>query len=369
MICMNIPFIDVHREYDDLRESITKSMQTFFERGHYILGEAVQELENKFAAYCGCKFGIGVANGTDAIQIALQACGVEPGDEVITVSNTAVPTVSAIYAAGVHPVFVDIDPQTCLLDVSKLEAVLTDKTKAVVPVHLYGQAVDMEPLLAFARAHSLYVIEDCAQAHGALYNGQKVGSFGHAAAFSFYPTKNLGAYGDGGMVVTNDSVVDEQCRLLRNYGFTDRYITVRQGYNSRLDELQAGFLLAKLPHLDHWNDVRRSLASQYDDQLKGIASLTTPVCREYAKHVYHLYVIQTDKRDELRQFLADKGICTLIHYPLPIHLQQAYGDLGYTSGSLPVTEAVTNRILSLPLNPWLTEDEQITVIEAIKSFF
>ncbi|MDX9701687.1 MAG: DegT/DnrJ/EryC1/StrS family aminotransferase [Candidatus Auribacterota bacterium] len=366
---MEIPFINVHREYDELKDSIAASLETFFARGKYILGEAVEQFEQSFAEYCGCKFGIGVANGTDAIQIALQACGVKHGDEVITVANTAVPTVSAICATGALPVFVDIDAQTCLLDVNKLKNALSPKTRAVVPVHLYGQAVDMEPLLEFAQSHSLYVIEDCAQAHGALYKGAKVGSFGNAAAFSFYPTKNLGAYGDAGMVVTNDSQIDKQCRLLRNYGFTDRYITVRQGYNSRLDELQAGFLQVKLSHLDHWNDVRRELAELYTEQLGLIQALRTPQCRDNAKHVYHLYVIQTDRRDELRSFLADRKICTLIHYPLPIHLQEAYSGLGYKPGDLPATESVTGRILSLPLNPWVTEDEQLIVIDAIKSFF
>lgn len=363
-----VPFIDVHREYNELRGAIHASVELFFERGRYILGDAVEQFESSFAAYCGCEHGIGVGNGTDAIQLALQACGVTAGDEVITVANTAVPTVSAICAAGAKPVFVDIDPHACLMDISAVEPAITAKTKAIVPVHLYGQAVDMTAVTDIASRHGIMVVEDCAQAHGAKHNGQIAGSFGHAAAFSFYPTKNLGAYGDAGMVVTGDAEIAEECRLLRNYGFTDRYVTVQQGYNSRLDELQAGFLQIKLKHLDRWNDLRRAKADRYNRVLGTLQGLHVPYTRPDAHHVYHLYVIQTGRRDQLRAYLDNRGICSLIHYPIPIHLQKAYTYLGYKEGDLPVTESVTGRILSLPLNPWITDKEQDAVCRAIQEF-
>ncbi|MCA9978291.1 MAG: DegT/DnrJ/EryC1/StrS family aminotransferase, partial [Anaerolineales bacterium] len=311
---------------------------------------------------------VGVASGTDAILLGLRALGVGPGDEVITVAHTAVATIAAIELAGATPVFVDIEPDTYTLDPALLAAAITPRSKAIIPVHLYGHPADLDPILALARQHKLYVLEDCAQAHGTRYHGKIVGSFGDAAAFSFYPTKNLGALGDGGAVVTRHDEVAERLLALRQYGWKQRYISETTGYNSRLDELQAALLRVKLAYLDGMNAARRRLANQYAQALAALP-LTLPAERPFARHVYHLYVIQTEQRDALRTHLQAQGIGTAIHYPQPVHHQPAYNHLGHGANSLPITENCAARILSLPMYPTMPEAHVAQVANAIKAFY
>jgi dTDP-4-amino-4,6-dideoxygalactose transaminase len=360
-----IPVVDLKRQYNSIKGDIDKAINEVLKSGWFILGENVKKFENEFARYCGAKFGIGVASGTDALQLALRAYDIGTNDEVITVSNTAFPTAVAISYAGAKPIFVDID-QAYTIDVSKVEEWITGRTKAILPVHLYGQPADMGPLTELAEKHGLKIIEDACQAHGAKYNGKKVGSLGDVGCFSFYPTKNLGAYGDGGMVVTNDGKTAEKLRLLRDYGQTERYRHAIKGYSSRLDEIQAAILRVKLKKLDRWNNARRRNARLYNKMLEG--KVITPTERANSKHVYHLYVIRTEHRDKLREWLKAKGVLTDIHYPTPIHLQEAYADLGLRKGSLPITEQYAKEILSLPMYPELTEREMLHVADAIDSF-
>lgn len=345
--------IDFRAEYLSIKKEVDSAIQRVLNSGWLILGKEVEGFEKEFARYCDVKRGVGVGSGTEALHLTLLACGIEEGDEVITVPNTAVPTVAAIDFARAKPVFVDIDPETYGMDVSQLESKITKKTKAIIPVHLFGHPVNMDPLLKIAKKHNLKVIEDACQAHGALYKGKKVGSFGDAACFSFYPTKNLGAYGDGGMVVTNDSEIAEKVKLLRNYGQKKRYEHFLRGFNSRLDELQAAILRVKLKHLDEWIERRRSLANKYNELLKK-GDVKTPVEKEYARACYHLYVIRSEKRDELQRHLQGQGVLTNIHYPIPIYLQEAYRYLGIRKGACPVAEKYARQILSLPLYPQLS---------------
>jgi dTDP-3-amino-3,4,6-trideoxy-alpha-D-glucose transaminase len=342
---------------------IDAAVRRVLDSGWYILGGEVEAFEAEFAAYHGVRHAVGVANGTDAIELALRAAGVGVGDEVITVAHTAVATVCAIERAGAKPVLADIDPQTYTLDPAAAEAAITPRTKAIIPVHLYGQPADMAALVAIAEQHRLLLIEDCAQAHGARLNGRLVGTWGHLAAFSFYPTKNLGAVGDGGAVLTNDDGYAQRLRRLRNYGQISRYDHAERGINSRLDELQAAILRVKLPHLDAQNARRRQIARGYDDGLAEF--VTVPPQRPGAESVYHLYVVRHPARDALRARLADAEIGTLIHYPTPIHLQPAYRDLGCAPGSLPVTERVSREIVSLPLYIGLSDAEVERVIAAV----
>lgn len=350
----SIPQADPRAETLACRKEIDLAIQQVLDRGHYILNGDVQSFEKEFASYLGTGHAIGVASGTDALHLTLRACGIGPGDEVITVSHTATATVAAIRHAGATPVLVDVDPDTFTLEPKALPCAVTSRTKAIIPVHLYGQTADMGTILAFARVHDLKVIEDCAQAHGSSYlapsgEWQKAGTLGDAAAFSFYPTKNLGAVGDGGCVVTNNARIAEQMRLLREYGWRERHISIQEGWNSRLDELQAAILRVKLRHLDAWNDRRRALASLYDTILAA-ASLPPPARRPDRHHVYHQYVIRVNNRDRVREALASAGISTGIHYPLPVHLQPAYRDLGINR-PLGVTERLSAEILSLPIYP------------------
>jgi dTDP-4-amino-4,6-dideoxygalactose transaminase len=364
---MSIPFGNLALQYDGLRKQIDQAVAGVLDRGWFILGEKVAAFEEAFAAYCGAKSAIGVGSGTAALHLALAACGVGPGDEVITVPNTAVPTVCAIYMAGAKPVFVDVDEQTYCMDPGKLEQAITPRTRAVLPVHLYGQMANMDPILRIASEHGLKVVEDACQAHGSEYKGRKAGTLGDAGCFSFYPSKNLGAYGDGGMVVTNNDDVSETVWLLRNYGQRKRYYHAIKGFNSRLDELQAAILGVKLPMLDDWNESRRRRASLYSELLAD-SEVLTPTEAPYGKHVYHLYVVRSRCRDALREHLASQGIQTLIHYPVPVHLQEAYSDLGLSRGAFPVAEACAEQILSLPIYPELGLHEVERVAEAIKSF-
>ncbi len=363
-----IPLVDLKTAYARLHAEIDAAVARVLAGGWYILGPEVSAFEAEFAAYLGASHAVGVASGTDAVLLALRALGVGPGDEVITVAHTAVATVAAIALCGATPRFVDIDPATYTLDPGRLEAAITPRTRAVVPVHLYGAPADMPPILAIARAHGLLVVEDCAQAHGATTGGRRVGTLGDAAAFSFYPTKNLGALGDGGAVVTDRPEVAERLRLLRQYGWRERYVSDVEGVNSRLDELQAAILRVRLRHLDAENAARRRLAARYDAALAGLP-LGLPSARPDERAVYHLYVVAADKRDALAAHLAAQGIGTGVHYPVPIHRQPAYAHHGYGSGSLPATEAAAARVLSLPMYPDLPEAAVDQVAAAVRSYF
>lgn len=363
-----IPFVDLKAAYRRLQPEIDAAVARTLAGGWYILGEEVRAFEAEFAAYLGVAHAVGVASGTDAVMLALRACGIGPGDEVITVSHTAVATVAAIELCGAAPHLVDVDPDTLTLSPAALAGAITPRTRAVIPVHLYGHPADMDPILAVARAHHLLVIEDCAQAHGARYRGRMVGTMGDAAAFSFYPTKNLAAMGDGGAVATNRPDVAERLRLLRQYGWRERYISDVGGYNSRLDELQAAVLRVRLRHLDDENAARRRLAAVYRDALAASAVIT-PQARPDDIDVCHLYVIRAERRDALQSFLHDRGISTAVHYPVPVHLQPAYARLGYDPGSLPHTEAAAHSILSLPMFPDLPSESALAVAAAIADFY
>lgn len=349
------------------KAEIDKAISRVLSEGQYILGQEVKLFENEFARYIGGRFAIGVGSGTEALHIALKACGIGKGDEVITVSHTAVATVVAIELCGASPVLVDIEPDFFTLNPAKLKKAISKKTKAIIPVHLYGQPADMSPILKIAQRYGIKVIEDCAQAHGAIYKGKRVGSLGDIACFSFYPTKNLGAIGDGGMIVSNNHKLANQSRLFREYGWQERCVSLIPGLNSRLDELQAAILRVKLKHLDRDNKARIKLASSYDKDL-GETDLVLPAKRKNTTHVYHLYVVRAKERNKLKTFLYKKGIQTLVHYPVPIHLQPAYQGIKI-KGGLSETERLADRALSLPMYPGLSESELQTVISAIQSFY
>ncbi len=348
-------------------DEINAAISTVISESDFILGKQVEQFEEAFAQACQVRYAIGVDSGTSALELALRAYEIGPGDEVITAANTFIATTLAISYTGAKPVLVDVDPRTMNMDPAQLEDAITDRTKAVIPVHLYGQAADLDPILEIARRHRLVVLEDACQAHGATYKGKRVGSIGDVAAFSFYPAKNLGAYGDGGAVVTNDERIAKSLRMLRNYGQSKKYVHDLRGYNRRLDTLQAAVLNAKLKYMDQWNAARREHARRYQALLAG-TGVVTPVAAGYGDPVWHLYVIRTEDRDGLREHLTERGIATGIHYPIPIHLQQAYADLGYGPGSFPVTEQACKQILSLPMYAELTTDQIEYVSEAIKQF-
>ncbi len=358
---------DYLKEYGDEKEEIQAAIESVLSSGWLILGEQVKAFEKAFAGYCGVSYGVGVNSGTDALFLALKALNIGPGDEVITVPNTAVPTVSAIVSAGAVPVFVDIDPHTYLMDTSLLEKAITAKTKCILPVHLYGQMVHMDEVNAVAQKYSLAVLEDCAQSHGAEFNRKKAGSLSTLAAFSFYPTKVLGGYGDGGMVVTDDEALYKKLLRLRFYGMEKTYYALEHGYNSRLDELHAAILLKKLTHLDAYIDRRRAIADRYDALLSG-TPLVLPHRDPRGRHVFYLYVCRHAKRDEIISRLAQQKIFLNVSYPWPVHTMDAYRYLGYAEGSFPRTEAAAKEIFSLPMYPSLSEDEQLRVIEMLKGF-
>lgn len=364
---MNIQFVDLKKQYQPLKEEILAGISTALDGMQLFLGENVRQLEKDFAHFCGVEYGIGVSDGTTAIHIILRAMGIGQGDEVITPSHTFIATAEAITLAGAIPVFVDVDPETMLMDVTKVEEKITFRTKALLPVHLYGQTVDMDPLLDIARRYGLRVIEDSCQAHGAEYKGRRAGSLGDASAFSFYFSKNLGAYGEGGFISTNDPELAANIRKIRDHGSGVRYHHDVVGFNGRLDEIQAVVLRAKLPHLADWNEARREHARLYNELLKD-TPVITPVARSASTPVYHLYVIQTEKRDELQAYLKEQGIFTGIHYPIPIHLQKSMQDLGGKTGDFPVTEKIVSNILSLPMYAELTDEEIQYVAEKIKAF-
>lgn len=364
---MNVPFGNMQVHYQAYKEQIDAAVARVLASGYYILGPELEKFEAEFAQFLGVKYVVGCASGTEAIYLALAAEDVGPGDEVLVVAHTAVPTISAISMTGATPVFVDIKASTYVMRETELEAKITPRTKMIIPVHLYGHMAEMEAIMKIATKHKIKVMEDVAQATGATYKGAIAGSIGDYGAFSFYPSKNLGAFGDGGAVSTNDEEKYKKLKMLRNYGQSKRYYHDTLGINSRLDEIQCAILSAQLPYVHEWNDKRSAIAAKYTEGLKDL--VVTPVEVAGFKHVYHLYVIQTAYRDELQAYLLERGVQCLIHYPIPAHLQQAYQFLGYKPGSLPTTEHIVNRILSLPMFPEMTDDQVEQVIDGIKSFY
>ncbi|MFZ3330994.1 MAG: DegT/DnrJ/EryC1/StrS family aminotransferase [Candidatus Acidiferrales bacterium] len=352
-----IPFVDLQSQYRCISTDINAAIQGVLNRSDYILGDEVRLFEEDFAKYIGTAHALGVGSGLDALELALRAYGIGPGDEVITAANTFIATVLAIVAVGAKPVLAEMDPATYNIAPAAIEAAITSRTRGIMPVHLYGQPADMEPILAIARKHGLLVIEDAAQAHGAQYAGKRAGSWGHAAAFSFYPGKNLGAYGDGGLITTNDAAIAEKIRYLRNYGQKVKYEHVVAGTNSRLDTIQAAVLRVKLRYLDRWNALRNEHAAAYSAALAD-GPFVLPKITLNRTHIFHLYVVQTENRAAIQEFLNQRGVATGIHYPIPIHLQEACKSLGYRRGDFPVTEHAATHILSLPIFPELTAQQR-----------
>jgi dTDP-4-amino-4,6-dideoxygalactose transaminase len=368
---MKVPMLDLSEQYLSLRDEMLQVLDEVMKSSRFILGENVKKLEQDVAAYSRVKHGIGVANGSDALHISLQACGVKEGDEVITTPFTFFATAGAIARCGAKPVFVDIDLDTYNIDPKQIEEKITDRTKAIIPVHLYGQAVDMDPIIEIAKKYNLYIIEDAAQAIGAEYKGRRTGELGDAACYSFFPTKNLGAYGDAGMIVTNDDELAEKMRVIRVHGSKPKYYHHVLGYNSRLDEMQAAILNVKFPHLDEWSEKRRAIARRYTHLLneKLGDKVVTPVEAEECYHVFHQYTIRVEKRDELQQFLKENGVATMIYYPLALHMQPVFADLGYKEGDFPNAEKAAKEAISLPMFPELKEEQQDYVAEMIAKFF
>ena len=359
-----ILFVDLKREYASIRADISKAIQRVLQKQRFIQGEETQKFEEEFSRYIGVKHGVAVNSGSDSLFLTVRALGIAEGDEVITVSNTYISTVDAITRSGAKPVFVDIDPRTYTIDVSNARKKISSHTKAIIPVHLYGHPAHMDEISELANEHGLLVVEDASHAHGSEYRRKKVGGLGDVACFSFYPSKNLGAYGDAGMVLTDDTQLADKLRAFRNYGQRGKNRHEFIGVNSRMDEVQAAVLRTKLPYLDRWNEARRKSAALYSELL-GQAHIVVPLEEDHAKHVYHLYVIRSKRRDTVQQKLAQKGIETGIHYPTPVHKQQAYLRLGFHE-SLPQTERICKEILSLPMHPWITEDEVTQVTTEIK---
>ncbi len=364
----DIPFLDMKSPYLELRAELDTAYQRVMESGWYILGPEVEAFEEEFARYCGARYCVGVGNGLEALHLILRACGIGPGDEVIVPANTYIATWLAVSYAGATPVPVEPDPRTCNLDPNRIEAAITPRTRAILPVHLYGQPADMNPIMDIAQKHGLKVVEDAAQAQGARYADRLTGNLGDAAGFSFYPGKNLGALGDAGAVVTNDPSLAEQVRLLRNYGSRVKYYNEIKGYNSRLDVLQAAFLRVKLPHLDAWNARRAQIASLYLEMLSGLPDLTLPVTHPAAEHIWHIFAIHHPRRDALRAHLEARGIGTLIHYPVPPHLSDAYREMQFALGAFPITEQLAQTELSLPIGPHLSLQDAQQVAECVREF-
>ncbi|MGI9104812.1 MAG: DegT/DnrJ/EryC1/StrS family aminotransferase [Pyrinomonadaceae bacterium] len=367
---MKVPFVDLQAQYRTIKAEVDEAIARVVESAAFILGREVEAFEAAFADYLGARFCVGVSSGTAAIQLAVMACGLGAGDEVLVPANTFFATAEAVSTAGATPVFVDADPVSYTIDVRQIEAAITERTRAIIPVHLYGQSGDLDPIFEIAAKHNLSVIEDAAQAHGTLYKGRRVGALGRANCFSFYPGKNLGAYGEGGAVVTNDAQVARRVRLLRDHGSEQKYRHEIVGYNFRLEGIQGAVLNVKLKYLDDWNDLRRAHAARYRELLSDFDGdvLRLPQESTYARHIYHLYVVQTEARDALQRHLGASGIQTGIHYPVPVHLQPAYSSLGHRMGDFPAAERQAARVLSLPMFPELTEAQIARVAVAIRSF-
>jgi dTDP-4-amino-4,6-dideoxygalactose transaminase len=369
---VKVPFLDLSQQTKEIKKDFNAAFNKTLKRYDFILGEEVALFEKEFAKYCSRKFAVGVNSGTDALFLSLLSLGIGPGDEVIVPAFTYIATALAVSYTGAKPVFVDIQEDTYNIDVNKIKAAITDKTKAIIPVHLYGQPADMQPILEIARNHKLKVIEDTAQAHGAKYKTPKgewkiAGSMSDVGCFSFYPTKNLGAFGDGGMSLTDKEDVYKRLLMLRDYGRRSRYEHVRLGYNSRLDTIQAAVLRAKLKHLDKWNTLRRENAKIYLNELKGIKGIICPLETTYSYHVYHIFAVRVKNRNKVMEGLTKRGIRALIHYPMPLHLQEVYKDLGYVEGDFPVAERIAKEILSLPMYPHLKETQIEFIAETLKT--
>jgi dTDP-4-amino-4,6-dideoxygalactose transaminase len=363
---MSIPLIDLTSQHRALREEITAAIQGVLDRGDFILGQDVHKFEEEFAAYCGTKYAVGVDSGLAALELSLRALGIGAGDEVIVPAHTFTASAAAITFAGAKPVFVDVNPETLCIDVEKIESAITARTKAILPVHLYGLPADMDSIFAIAEKRNLVVVEDACQAHGAMYKGKRTGNLGHAAGFSFYPTKNLGACGDAGILTTNDETVAEAAKAMRNCGQKSKNVHELPPFNHRLDSIQAAILRVKLRYLDQWINSRRNLADLYNKLLTG-SNVIPPVEPAGHKHVYHLYVVRSKSRDELQAHLKSRGIGTAIHYPKPVHLQPFYTQQGGAEGQFPVAEKTCNEILSLPMYPELTEEQVEIVASEITS--
>jgi dTDP-4-amino-4,6-dideoxygalactose transaminase len=362
---MNVAFLDLKRQYASIKEEMDQAIANVMSHARFIMGPEVKAFEEKVAEYCGVKSAVGVASGTDALLLSLRACGVGPGDEVITTGFSFFATAGVITRLGATPVYVDIDPETYNIDPARIEEKITSKTKAMMPVHLYGQCADMDPINKIAEKHNLKVVEDAAQAIGSKYKGKKAGSLGHFGCFSFFPSKNLGAAGDGGMVVTNDEKMTELLRMLRVHGAKPKYYHSIVGYNSRLDTLQAAILSVKLKYLDGWTEKRREHAEVYNQTFKG-TGIVTPKEEDFNYHIYHQYTIAVKSRDGLREVLKEKQIGHDVYYPVPLHLQECYKHLGYKEGDLPVTDQKSREVISIPIYPELTAEEQNYVIETVK---
>ena len=365
---MNIPFASFVPMHEEIRKDLDVAFKKVVDKSYFIQGEECEKFEEEYAAYCGTKYCVGVATGLDAIYLILKALDIKAGDEVIVPSNTYIATALAVSFTGATPVFVEPVIDTYNIDVTRIEEKITEKTKAIIAVHLQGRAADMDEINAIAKKHGLYVVEDAAQAHGARYKGQRVGALSDAAAWSFYPGKNLGALGDGGCITTNNKQIADKVRALGNYGSDYKYHHIYQGTNSRLDEMQAAFLRVKLPHLDKWNAARRRIAEVY------LAGITNPLIKlplatsvDY-EHIYHVFVIRCDRRDELEKYLKDNGIGTVKHYPVPMHLQKAYEDLNIKEGELPIAEEISKTVLSIPMYYGMTDEEVVYVINIINNF-
>jgi dTDP-4-amino-4,6-dideoxygalactose transaminase len=365
---MNIPFLDLKTQFREIEHEVLPMVKEAMENAAFIGGPQVTGFETEFAAFCDSKYGVGVNSGTDALRFALMAAGVGPGDEVITVPHTFIATTEAISQVGAKPVFVDILPDIYNMNASKIQRAIGPKTKAVVPVHIYGQTADMDLILEIAKKKNLVVIEDACQAHGALYKGKKAGSMGLVGCFSFYPGKNLGAYGEGGAVVTQSEDIANKIRMIRDHGQGKKYFHDMEGYNGRLDAIQAGVLRIKLRRLPAWNEARRRNAQYYNELLSPVKGVTVPKEADGCRHVYHLYVILVDDRDGLQKYLNEKGIGTGLHYPVPLHLQKAYAYKGYKEDDFPMTESVAKRLLSLPMFPELTRAQIEYIADCIKQF-
>ena len=366
-----VPFLDLGAQHAPLRDEFNRAIGEVIESGAFAGGPFVEKFEEAFASYCGCGYAVGVGSGTEALWLSLLACGVGPGDEVITVPNTFMATAEAITYCGARPVFVDVDEQTYTMEPAGLEAVLSSRTKAIIPVHLFGQMADMDPILEFARRHDLFVIEDAAQAHGAKYKGRRAGTMADLGCFSFYPGKNLGAFGEAGAVVTENSELQEKIRVLRDHGQVRKYRHTMIGWNCRMDGIQAAILSVKLRHLERGNTLRRRHALEYNEALERVEEIVRPFAAAYAEHVYHIYAIRARERDEVMWRLQEKGIQCGVHYPVPIHLQKAYRHLGYEAGRFPVSERIALEFISLPMFPELTSAQigmvALGVKEAVQS--
>ncbi len=361
-----IPFLDMKSVYAELKPELDAAYARVMESGWYVLGKEVEAFEQEYAAFCGTKHCVGVGNGLEALELVLRAWNIGPGDEVIVPSNTYIATWLAVTAVGAKVVPVEPTPNGPNIDPERLAAAITPRTKAIMPVHLYGEPADMDAIMALANRHGIKVVEDVAQAQGSKVRGRRAGSLGQAGAHSFFPTKNIGAFGDGGAVTTDDAATADRLRALRNYGSKVKYVNIERGFNSRLDEMQAAFLRVKLKHLDRWNEQRRAVAARYDDKLAGVPELVLPRAPQWAEPVWHLYVVQTTRRDALVKALEAAGIGSLIHYPIPPHLQQAYADLGLPKGAFPLAEKLAETVLSLPMGPHLGADAVDKVADVVR---